>query len=202
MVNGYSITIFLLSSIVSELQLMRQDVNEVLRNQVFIMNKLDEVIKICAPHLNIQTPASHTTQTEGYFAQETLQEAPHPITLEGVNGDNILTSSEIEKASLKSVDETENLPNLPTVMPSNAGKIAVLLAREALFGVDIMARCTPLGAGKLPGLPAEELKRLKQIILQYFPQYWQNIPQFEKLWKKCQTALEHCCSSLRRKAQS
>ena len=52
--------------------------------------------------------------------------------------------------------------------------------KAALFGLDILERCTPLGTGKLPALPVEELMKLKQIMLHYFPQYWQNVAECGK----------------------
>ena len=40
------------------------------------------------------------------------------------------------------------MPNFPAKISCNVGKTAVLLAREALFGVDVKEKCTQLGAFK------------------------------------------------------
>ena len=99
------------------------------------------------------------TNGGGIPAEEiALHEASHFVIVEGVNLENVLPSSTIKRSRLQSVEETENLPNLPAKLPSNAGKMAVLLAREALFGLDVLERCAPLRAGNLPALPVEELK--------------------------------------------
>ena len=136
-----------------------------------------------------------------HLISEAMQpcEAPEPLKLEGLNVQNSLSSSAIKTENLRSIEDTISLPNFPTVTTSNAGKIAIIFARESLFGTEVMAKCTPLGAGRLNGLPVAELYRLKQLMLQHFPQYWHNARSFEAVWKKCQIALEYCCSSLRRK---
>ena len=44
------------------------------------------------------------------------------------------------------------------------GTLTVKLAREAIFGEDIMAQCTVAGERGLPGLPTAEFQQLKQIL--------------------------------------
>ena len=95
--------------------------------------------------------------------------------VKGINPENSLPSSAIEKECLRSAEETQILSGFPKTITANAGKIAVILAREAIFGAEVMARCMPLGTGKFPGLPVQELYQLKQILLLKFVQYWQNI---------------------------
>ena len=123
-----------------------------------------------------------------------------PLPIEAVNKLNALPSSAILK---------ENLLPVVTVLSKycklrnnikHVGKLAVILGREAIFGVDVMMQCTPLGGNmKYKGLPINELHFLKKIILQQYPQYWCDLKSFEPVWKKCQVALEHGCSGLRRK---
>ena len=123
--------------------------------------------------------------------------APAPLPIDGINYSNSLPSTEINKALLRPVEYI--LQKAPLTTITNAGKLAVLLSRECVFGVGVLRQCTPLGAGNLKGLPVRELHWIKQIILQRLPQYWGDVGAFETVWKKCQTALEHCCSGLWRK---
>ena len=95
-------------------------------------------------------------------------------TLEGVNDGNSMPLSAIEKTKLRSQEQI--LSNQPPTNASNAGKLAVKLARECVFGEDIMRQCTPFGAGKLPGLPVRELQWLKQLMLERFPEFWGDAP--------------------------
>ena len=123
---------------------------------------------------------------------------PNPLPIDGINHNNCLSSNEIKKNLLKPVDYI--VQQQPKTNTSNAGKLVTLLARESIFGIDILKQCTPLGASKCKGLPTRELFWLKQIMLSRFPEYWNDVAAFETVWKKCQVALEHCCSGLRRKA--
>ena len=42
--------------------------------------------------------------------------------------------------------------------------LAIILAREAVFGISIMAQCTPLGTKKKKALPQLELYQIKYAI--------------------------------------
>ena len=54
----------------------------------------------------------------------------------------------------------------------NITMLTVKLAKEAVFGEEVMVRCTPGGSRDLPGLPTKELYHLKKIVLSQFPQHW------------------------------
>ena len=54
---------------------------------------------------------------------------------------------------------------------SKAGALAVKLAREALFGEEVLAQCTVSGLRQLPTLPLAELNQLKQTMLAQFPEF-------------------------------
>ena len=69
---------------------------------------------------------------------------------------------------------------------SKVGTLAVKLAREAIFGDDVMVKCTVMGEREHPGLPAAELKR---VIFQQFPKLWTSKQEFEPLWKGCVDAM-------------
>ena len=82
---------------------------------------------------------------------------------------------------------------------SNAGTLACKLAKEAIFGAEVMKRCTPIGIAGLPGLPEKELKELKKVMFMQFPQYWKNPVEFEPTWKRCLEAVQQGCKRQRRK---
>lgn len=72
------------------------------------------------------------------------------------------------------------------------------LAREAIFGKEVMARCAPQGTRSEPALPRAELYRLKKIIFQLFPTYHMCPASFESLWKMCLTSIEQACKRARK----
>ena len=74
---------------------------------------------------------------------------------------NSLPSSAICKDNLLSVEDIlQEYPKLKH--ESKAGTLACKLAKEAIFGSDVMKQCTPIGNRELPGLPEKELKVLKK----------------------------------------
>ena len=60
------------------------------------------------------------------------------------------------------------------------GSLAVKLAREAIFGDEILKQCTPRGRPGILALPQVELNLLKQILFKRFPQYGSCPENFEK----------------------
>ena len=82
-----------------------------------------------------------------------------------------LQSDVIPKAKLVSVETVmEKYPKLKTI--GNSGALAVKLARESVFGEEVLVQCTVFGARDLPDLPTEELGQLKQALFAQFPQFW------------------------------
>ena len=61
---------------------------------------------------------------------------------------------------------------------SKTGLVAVKQAKEAHLGKDIMDHCKVNDQCQLPGLPLAELNSLKQVMLQQFPEFWNNSAQF------------------------
>ena len=51
-----------------------------------------------------------------------------------------------------------------------APTLAMKLAKEAIFGDDVMKKRIPVGGRDLPGLPIPELQILKQAMFNKFPQ--------------------------------
>ena len=82
----------------------------------------------------------------------------------------------------------------------NISTLCVKLAKEAIFGEEVMRRCTPGGTRDLPGLPHNELYNLKKTILQQFPQYWQCLHEFEGVWRKCRDSIEQACKRERKRS--
>ena len=82
----------------------------------------------------------------------------------------------------------------------NVRMLTVKLAKEAIFGEEVMRRCTPGGTRELPGLPVKELYELKKVTLAQYPQYWKCLHVFEGIWKSCRDSLEQACKRARRKA--
>ena len=77
------------------------------------------------------------------------------------------------------------------------GTMAVMLAREAYFGEDVMRQCMAKGYGKKPGLPLAELMQLKEELRRLYPHYIHSPAEFEGKWVKVCDSLSQ---RLRRKA--
>lgn len=81
------------------------------------------------------------------------------------------------------------------------GALAVALARECYFGKDVMRGASVSGKG--PGtapLPSDGMGELQQVILSLCPSYQNDMTAFsENIWSKCRDAINHACSSYRRK---
>ena len=81
-----------------------------------------------------------------------------------------------------SVIHKEHLSSVETVLiryanlkgVQKAPTLAQKLARDAIFGDNVMVQCTPYGTGTLYALPVRELQYLKEIMFQQFSQYWNN----------------------------
>ena len=108
-----------------------------------------------------------------------------------------LSSSAITKDKLQSVaavlEQHHRLKG-----EKNAGSLAIKLAKDALFGDEVLKLCTPMGNRSLPALPTKELQQLKAIIYQQFPQYANSPSEFEELWQTCIIAEQQFCKRLRK----
>ena len=153
---------------------LKEQLQVVQRNQLLILQQLGTLTSTPS------TPAHSQPQEEVVgvvnVPSTNSSQAPTALPLQGVNESTSLSSSEIDKSQLRSIHQF--LCHQPQTKITNAGKLTVLLARECVFGVALMRRCTPLGAGKLPGLPVRELQWLKQLMLERFPEFWGDVEQF------------------------
>jgi len=120
-----------------------------------------------------------------------------PFLAMGKPNTNYLPSSAIQTDKLRPIDEVI-LQNQNYINELNAGTLCQALAREAIFGKDVLARCTITGNGGKTALPLREMNNLKTIIFNLFPKYSNSPAQFESLWKKCTISIEQACGRHRR----
>lgn len=80
---------------------------------------------------------------------------------------------------------------------NKASTLAVKLAKDAVFGEDVIRKCTPLGGRDLPGLPTEELFFLKKSIFDLFPTEWKNPEELEATWSNCIDSIGQACERIR-----
>lgn len=119
-----------------------------------------------------------------------------PTSVRTKSSNTYLPSSVINKAKLK--ESSEVILKYPKLRsPSNVGTLAIKLAREAVFGEEVLAKCTVYSDRELPGLPVEELQQLKQTLLAQYPEYWRSQHEFEPLWKTSTDAVGQLCKRLR-----
>ena len=72
----------------------------------------------------------------------------------------------------KIVSVSEVLSKYPSrCCTSKVKTLAVKVAREAIFGDDVLIKCTVARERELPGLPVYELAQLKQAMFNLFPQF-------------------------------
>jgi hypothetical protein len=97
---------------------------------------------------------------------------------------------------LRSIEEVlSKYPHLHS--EKNSSRLAVKLAREAVFGKSFMAKSTPLGNREYLALPSEGLYWIKSTIQNVLPYGRSNLIEFEKTWKICQNAIGQACKHLR-----
>ena len=77
------------------------------------------------------------------------------------------------------------------------GSMAVKLAKESIFGEEIMRKSTVKGCRNLAPLPENGLLKSKESLLAVFPQYWDSPTLFEPLWAKSLEAVGQACKRLR-----
>ena len=124
-----------------------------------------------------------------------------PLGLNHIYFNQPLPSDQVSKHTLVSVEEClKGCKELRSV--EKASTLAQKLAKEAIFGVDVMMKCTPGGTKEFPALPKGEMLILKNEVYKVLPQFWHSPADFEKLWKsKCWPAVEQACRRLRRRGQ-
>ena len=109
-----------------------------------------------------------------------------------------MSAAEIPKEKLKTIAETlQKYASLRT--ESKIGVLAIKLAREAIFGDDLLRKCTPRGWNDMPALPQAELNLLKCTLYEQFPRFWTCPEAYEKTWAIAQEAIAQACKRLRKR---
>ncbi len=144
-----------------------------------------------------QSPQSnlHNSSDPGWGSNVVENILPCRIPLPS-NASAVLPSSEINKKSLRTVQEVLQ-QNTKLWNESSAGTLSQRLAKDAIFGREVMRKCTPNGTREYPALPREELYELKTTLFRQFPKFHKCPANFEALWKKCMTSIEQACKRLR-----
>ena len=200
------------------MQEVAKQMERIEKNQHYIMNQIHWIHS----YLQFQPPYSHapsfpTSSPEMFQTTATVNSIPSinqltsqnsteiqfsasttasPLPINVHAGNNFLESCHIEKSKLSSVKSIiEKYHNMKS--ESKAPTLAWRIAREAVFGDYVLKQCTPLGSRDLPGLPLAELKEIKNIIFNLFPQYSNSQHEFESLWKKCIESIQQGCKRLR-----
>ena len=89
-------------------------------------------------------------------------------------------------------------PPTPSEPPLATPPGKVWLARESVFGEELMSKCTVPGLRGNTALPAEGISLIQETILQQrFPMFLNDTSAFKPIWKICTDALHHACSKLR-----
>ena len=202
---------------------MQQKINKIEANQLFIINKLsvietlitssirqdivyhddsilhlgdnNQLLSSCLPSVMLPHPSFTNPTTATTTVQTPCLPSEKPPTAMPP-----LPSSEINQAKLLNTDLVIN-KYAKLKGPSKAGALSVKLARESVFGTEILTKCTVRGCRELPALPTEELAFLKQVMFKQFPQFWQTPTDFEPIWTKCTEAINHACKALRVKGK-
>ena len=93
-----------------------------------------------------------------------------PYLAVGRSNTRYLPSSAIRKDQLRDINEVV-AQHRNLVHKDTAGTLCQILAREAVFGKDVLARCTITGNGGKTALPLQELNNLKIKMFSLFPAY-------------------------------
>ena len=72
---------------------------------------------------------------------------------------------------------------LRNIVDDSEGTLCQILAKEAVFGKDLLARCMVTGKGGTLVLPIQEMNNLKKKIFSLFSMYHSSPEQFEPIWK-------------------
>ena len=158
-----------------------------------------------------QATSSATPQTASSVAPATPTSSKSPLSPKDLNlpshhrrplpipnkHDNALSSSAIKdwKGRMTISEVIESNHKLTTV--SRVSTLAVRIARDAVFGKQVMKLCTAQGGRELPGLPREELYEIKKAIFDLLPCFWKNVEEFEGVWAGCIKAIGQNCKHQR-----
>lgn len=123
---------------------------------------------VCAAQLPL-LPRQLLSQLASTDDTTTYVTAPTPLPMPAVPIEKQFPSSAIRREGLVSV-EVVLAQNTKLKGEGKAQTLAQKLAKQCLFGEEVLKLCTPLGISTLPALPSAELMQWKSIMLQQFPQ--------------------------------
>ena len=150
---------------------------------------------------HVGNQSQHSTPQDGSCNNRRasrLQNAPQCRQIERREMTSYLPSSRIDNSKLATPEAILTKYHKLRV-ESKAGILAVKLAKEAFFGVDVLAQCTVRGCRDLPALPLPELNELKQVLFNQFPNYWHTPEEFESIWERAGESIGQCAKGLRKK---
>ena len=150
-------------------------------------------------HSSLPPPSKSVTASLGVSEPPASDGMPSTLPLP------VVTDKSATKALSSSAIKQDKLQPIASVLEQNhklkgernAGSLAIKLAKDALFGDEVLKLCTPMGTRSLPALPAKELQQLKTILFNQFPQYANSPTEFEELWKVCMIAVQQYSKRLR-----
>ena len=140
------------------------------------------------------TGPSSSTPEQQYSTISPQQQGP---LLQINQYSNYLPLSEIPTHQLRICDDVI-AQHRKLINDDCVGTLCQILAKEAIFGKDVMERCTVTGRGGTHALPFQPMNDLKAKMFQLLPRYHSAPEQFEPVWKKCMVAIEQACGRLRR----
>ena len=114
------------------------------------------------------TSMSSTPKQPQGPAESSPSKSPLPLTNLQLNTSHALTSSLIKKEQLKPVEDVV-CKYSKLRGECNAGRMVCKIAKEAIFGPEVMKLCTPIGSQDKPGLPVKNLQELKKLCSCIFP---------------------------------
>ena len=145
------------------------------------------------------TPKPRPTSTQPTVPPTNPPKPPpnwQPLSLKTDKHKNPLPSIAIDRSKLASV-KTVLKKYKKLRGADNASLLILRLAQEAIYGDDVLVRCTVKGNRGRPGLPIRELIELKGIIFETCPTHWCDAEKFEKLWIDVLGKLGQLCKRLR-----
>jgi len=101
-----------------------------------------------------------------------------PFLAMGNPSTNYLESSAIPTHQLRNVDDVI-VQHRNLLHEDKAGTLFQILAKEAIFGKDVLSQCTVTGKGGSFVLPVQEMNNLKKKIFSLFPMHHSLPEQFE-----------------------
>ena len=93
----------------------------------------------------------------------------------------------------RSIDEVIEANHKFTIK-SKISTLALRIARDAVFGEEVMRQCTVMGNREYPGLPRPELFQIKETLYSLFPELWNAPEEFEAFGQTALTPLDRAAN--------